>query len=473
MKINIAIINNGFLGMVRQWQQFFHDRRYSATPLSSPDFVKIADAHGLTGAARRRRATESVAAIRHARRRGGPVLIDFHVQQEDTVYPMVAPGAALERDDSRAAVGARGDRSRPAVMTEELAAFADGRGPLRAHHRRTGPRGLGAAPSARARRRVHRGGGAGRRHGTGHHHVREHRSHRRSRRRAARPPDRRACRRGVETMMIHDADADLDLIRDRRVAVIGYGSQGHAHALNLRDSGVEVRVGAAPDSRSRATAERDGFAPIDARGRHALGRRHHDPGARISSSRRCSAIRSRRNLRPGQLLLFAHGFAIRFGWIAPPEGVDVAMVAPKAPGHRVREVFLEGAGRPALIAVHADATGTGEATDALVRQGPRLHARGRDRNHVRRGNRDRPVRRAGGALRRRQRAGHGGLRDAGGSRLQAGSGVLRVPARAEADRRPDVSRRPELHALFGERHGRARRLHRGPANRHRRDAAQT
>jgi acetolactate synthase I/II/III large subunit len=94
IKINIAIINNGFLGMVRQWQQFFHDRRYSATPLSSPDFVKIADAHGMPGVHVWSR-DEGVAAIRHARASAGPVLIDFHVHQEDAVYPMVAPGAAL------------------------------------------------------------------------------------------------------------------------------------------------------------------------------------------------------------------------------------------------------------------------------------------------------------------------------------------------------------------------------------------
>ncbi|MCC7181383.1 MAG: biosynthetic-type acetolactate synthase large subunit [Acidobacteria bacterium] len=94
VKINIAIINNGFLGMVRQWQQFFHDRRYSATPLSSPDFVKIADAHGLPGVHVSSRG-EALAAIRHARASAGPVLIDFHVQQEDAVYPMVSPGAPL------------------------------------------------------------------------------------------------------------------------------------------------------------------------------------------------------------------------------------------------------------------------------------------------------------------------------------------------------------------------------------------
>jgi acetolactate synthase-1/2/3 large subunit len=94
VKVNVAIINNGYLGMVRQWQQFFHDRRYSATPMSSPDYVKIADAHGLSGIRVTRR-TEMADALRHARAAAGAVIIDFRVEQEDTVYPMVSPGAAL------------------------------------------------------------------------------------------------------------------------------------------------------------------------------------------------------------------------------------------------------------------------------------------------------------------------------------------------------------------------------------------
>jgi acetolactate synthase I/II/III large subunit len=94
VKVNVAIINNGYLGMVRQWQQFFHDRRYSATPMSSPDYVKLADAHGLSGIRVTRRA-EMADALRHARAAAGSVVIDFRVEQEDTVYPMVSPGAAL------------------------------------------------------------------------------------------------------------------------------------------------------------------------------------------------------------------------------------------------------------------------------------------------------------------------------------------------------------------------------------------
>ena len=94
VKVNIAIINNGYLGMVRQWQQFFHDRRYSATPMSSPDYVKLADAHGLPGIRVTRR-EDMADALKHARASAGAVVMDFRVEQEDTVYPMVSPGAAL------------------------------------------------------------------------------------------------------------------------------------------------------------------------------------------------------------------------------------------------------------------------------------------------------------------------------------------------------------------------------------------
>ena len=158
-------------------------------------------------------------------------------------------------------------------------------------------------------------------------------------------------------MMMHEADADLGLIQGRKVAIIGYGSQGHAHALNLRDSGVEVGVGLRPGGRSWAAAERDGFAPQDP----ASAARWADVVMMLAPDLEQPALYRDQiapNLQPGNMLMFAHGFAIRYGWIAPPDGVDVTMVAPKAPGHRVREVFVEGAGTPALLAVQADATGT-------------------------------------------------------------------------------------------------------------------
>ncbi len=109
VKVNVAIINNGYLGMVRQWQQFFHNRRYSATPMSSPDYVKLADAHGLSGIRVTKR-SEMADALRHARAAAGSVIIDFRVEQEDTVYPMVSPGAALNemirRPDALSETGA-------------------------------------------------------------------------------------------------------------------------------------------------------------------------------------------------------------------------------------------------------------------------------------------------------------------------------------------------------------------------------
>jgi ketol-acid reductoisomerase len=160
--------------------------------------------------------------------------------------------------------------------------------------------------------------------------------------------------------MIHDGEVSLDPIRSRRVAIVGYGSQGHAHALNLRDSGVDVRVALRPGGRSWATAERDGFTPMQT----AQATQWADVIVMLAPDLEQPAIfrdHIAPHLRPGQLLMFAHGFAIRYGWVTPPAGVDVAMVAPKAPGHRVREVFLENAGTPALVAVHADATGEARA----------------------------------------------------------------------------------------------------------------
>jgi ketol-acid reductoisomerase len=157
--------------------------------------------------------------------------------------------------------------------------------------------------------------------------------------------------------MYYDADADLDLLSGKTVAVIGYGSQGHAHALNLRDSGVSVVVGLRPSSASVEAARQEGLevlppgeaaakgdlimilAPDELQGE--LFRRDIAPG-----------------LAPGDALLFAHGFSIHFGQVVPPEGVDVFMVAPKGPGHLVRRTYTEGAGVPALLAVAQDASGS-------------------------------------------------------------------------------------------------------------------
>src|SRR6188508_583413 len=161
--------------------------------------------------------------------------------------------------------------------------------------------------------------------------------------------------------MFYDRDADLELIRQRKVAVIGYGSQGHAHALNLLDSGVDVVVGLQPGSKSADKAQASGLKVMSV----AEASKWADViMVLIPDQHQAKVYKAdiEPNLSAGKMLMFAHGFAIRFNWIVPPKDVDVTMVAPKAPGHRVREVFKEGAGTPGLLAVHQDVTGKGRAT---------------------------------------------------------------------------------------------------------------
>src|SRR5579862_7971846 len=158
----------------------------------------------------------------------------------------------------------------------------------------------------------------------------------------------------------HDADADLSLIQAKKVAIIGYGSQGHAHALNLKDSGVEVRVGLRPDSPNAERARKAGLV-VDT---VANVSKWADVIMNLTPDQTAAKVHKAEiepNLAPGKTLMFAHGFNIRFGTITPPAGIDVSLVAPKAPGHRVREVFTEGGGVPALVAVEQDATGNAMA----------------------------------------------------------------------------------------------------------------
>src|SRR5215470_1686972 len=160
--------------------------------------------------------------------------------------------------------------------------------------------------------------------------------------------------------LYYDDSADLALIQAKKVAIIGYGSQGHNHSLNLRDSGVQVRVGLPETSASRAKAEKEGLTvntPKDAAA-WADVIMILAPDTKQPKIYR-DAIEP--NLKPGKTLMFAHGFNIRFGAIKPPKTVDVSMIAPKAPGHRVREVFTEGGGTPALLAVEQDASGHAKA----------------------------------------------------------------------------------------------------------------
>ena len=156
--------------------------------------------------------------------------------------------------------------------------------------------------------------------------------------------------------MFYDDDADLSVIQSRNVAVLGYGSQGHAHALSLRDSGVDVRVGLPEGSKSRAKAEAEGLrvlTPFEACEEADLIMIL----APDHKQRDLYKEAVEPNLVEGDALFFGHGFNIRFGYITPPEGVDVAMVAPKGPGHLVRREYTEGRGVPVLVAVENDASG--------------------------------------------------------------------------------------------------------------------
>ena len=161
----------------------------------------------------------------------------------------------------------------------------------------------------------------------------------------------------------YEKDGNLDNLKGRTVAIIGYGSQGHAHALNLRDSGVDVIVGLYPGSKSQAKAEASGLKVMNtadaAKAADVVMVLVHDHLQGDIYSKDIAP-----HMTAGKTLMFAHGFNIHFKQIAPPANVDVSMIAPKAPGHRVRELYVEGVGVPALVAVHQNATG--EALDRAL-----------------------------------------------------------------------------------------------------------
>ncbi len=157
-----------------------------------------------------------------------------------------------------------------------------------------------------------------------------------------------------------DKDATLDLVRGRKVAVIGYGSQGHAHALNLKDSGVDVRVGLHEESKSRQKAQAAGLRVLTV----SEAAREADLIMVLTPDEKQRKIYQEDiepHLSAGKALFFAHGFNIHYGQVKPPEDVDVVLIAPKAPGHMVRRLFEQGQGTPALIAVQQDASGQAKA----------------------------------------------------------------------------------------------------------------
>jgi len=173
-------------------------------------------------------------------------------------------------------------------------------------------------------------------------------------------PDRRRDKEGLMATIYYEKDADPGIITGRKVAVIGYGSQGHAHARNLHDSGVEVVVGLRPGSSSRPEAEAAGLRVMDT----PEAAEWADVIMLLVPDQTMGDLYTADiapHLTAGKALLFAHGFNIHFGQIVPPADVDVLMVAPKGPGHLVRRTFTEGSGVPCLIAVHQDATGGAHA----------------------------------------------------------------------------------------------------------------
>ena len=268
----------------------------------------------------------------------------------------------------------------------------------------------------------------------------------------------------------YDRDADINLIKGKKVAVIGYGSQGHAHALNLRDSGVkDVAIALRKGSAGIAKAEKEKLKVMEV----AEAAKWADVIMMLTPDELQADIyrdHLRANMKDGAALMFAHGLNVHFNLIEPRADIDVGMVAPKGPGHTVRSEYQRGGGVPCLLAIHQDKSGN--AHDLFLSYAAAIGGG-----------------RAGiiettfkeecetdlfgeqtvlcGGLVELIRAGFETLVEAG---LRAGDGLLRVPARGEADRRPDLRGRHRQHELLDLQHRRVRRVRVGAAHHHRRDA---
>ena len=256
--------------------------------------------------------------------------------------------------------------------------------------------------------------------------------------------------------MFYDDDADLSLLDGKTVAIIGYGSQGHAHALNLKDSGVSVVVGLRPDSSSVAKAREHGLRvaePADAASEGDI------VMMLVPDELHRSVWESgvKDGIAPGNMVLFGHGFSIHYGEVVPPPDVDVALVAPKGPGHLVRRQYLEGSGVPGLVAVHQDASGNALALALAYAKGIGCTRGGviettfKDETET-----DLFGEQAVlcGGVTELVRAGYETLVDAGYDPRLA---YFECPARAQADRRPDVREGHRGDALLDLEHGRVRR----------------
>ena len=291
--------------------------------------------------------------------------------------------------------------------------------------------------------------------------------------------------------IFYDQDADLGLLRGKTVAIIGYGSQGHAHALNLKDSGQNVVVGLYKGSKSWARAEKDGLRVMTVNDAAAAG----DVVMILlpdQTQRQVFEESIKGVLTKGKMLMFAHGFNIHFNQVVPPADVDVTMIAPKAPGHVMRDLFTQGPGVPALVAVYQDVTG--KARDLALAYGKGVgctRAGVIETTFAEETETDLFGEQAVlcGGVSALVKAGfdtlteagyqpevayfeclhelklivdlmyQGGLRDPRRGGLSARGRLLRVHARDEADRRPVLPGRPRLHALLGLGHRGVRRLH--------------
>ena len=230
-----------------------------------------------------------------------------------------------------------------------------------------------------------------------------------------------------------DKDADLAVLKDKTLAVLGFGSQGHAHALNLKDSGCKVIIGLYPGSKSRKVAEDYGFPVHDTAEAVKLA---DVIMVGIPDTKQAAAYVKDigPNLAKGKTLLFTHGFSIHFKTVVPPKDVNVIMVAPKGPGHIVRRQFTEGKGVPALIAIYQDPGKNAKKIALAWAKGVGGTRGGVIRDDFQGGNGNRPLRRTDRSVRRSISPRPGGIRDARRGRLFARDGLLRMPPRIETDR---------------------------------------